>query len=112
MSGTIIGGRKAAKTNKKLYGKGFYKRIGRKGGQNGHTGGFAANPELARIAGRKGGHKSRRGGTYDPLFNANKKRILKLWYKNATYREIAEQIGLPYQITRRWVRKNVEGKDA
>jgi len=36
-------------------------QMGRVGGQNGHTGGFAANPELARIAGRKGGTISRRG---------------------------------------------------
>ena len=34
--------------------------IGRKGGQNGTTGGFAANIELARIAGAKGGRISRR----------------------------------------------------
>lgn len=31
------------------------------GGRNGHTGGFAANRELAKIAGRKGGLKSKRG---------------------------------------------------
>lgn len=36
--------------------------IGSKGGQNGHTGGFAANPELAKTAGAKGGRKSRRTG--------------------------------------------------
>ncbi|WP_374101091.1 KGG domain-containing protein [Antrihabitans sp. YC2-6] len=30
------------------------------GGAKGTTGGFAANPELARIAGAKGGKKSRR----------------------------------------------------
>ena len=39
----------------------FYAMIGRKGGQNGNTGGFAANPELARLAGAKGGRISRRG---------------------------------------------------
>lgn len=39
----------------------FYKRIGAIGGRNGTTGGFAANPELARIAGAKGGRISRRG---------------------------------------------------
>ena len=61
MSGTKIGGSKAAITNKKLHGADFYARIGRKGGKNGHTGGFAANPELAREAGRKGGKKSKRG---------------------------------------------------
>ena len=61
MSGTIAGGKKAAKTNKKRYGKDFYKIQGQKGGRNGHTGGFAANPQLARIAGAIGGAKSRRG---------------------------------------------------
>lgn len=35
-------------------------RIGAKGGKNGTTGGFYANRELARIAGRKGGTISRR----------------------------------------------------
>lgn len=61
MAGTKAGGMKAAATNKAKYGKEFYARIGKKGGQNGHTGGFAANPALARIAGAKGGRISRRG---------------------------------------------------
>ena len=55
MAGTKAGGMKAAATNKTKYGKDFYANIGRKGGQNGHTGGFAANPALAKIAGAKGG---------------------------------------------------------
>lgn len=62
MPGNKIGGRKAAKTNKLKYGENFYARIGAKGGRNGHTGGFASNPALARIAGAKGGKKSRRTG--------------------------------------------------
>lgn len=61
MAGTKLGGIKAGKTNKAKYGNDFYKRIGSIGGKNGHTGGFAANPELARIAGQKGGRISRRG---------------------------------------------------
>jgi len=61
MAGTRAGGLKAAATNIKKYGKDFYRENGRKGGQNGHTGGFAANPALARIAGAKGGRISRRG---------------------------------------------------
>lgn len=61
MSGTIEGGLKARETNKIKYGQDFYQRIGRKGGRNGHTGGFASNPELAKIAGAKGGRISRRG---------------------------------------------------
>ena len=66
MAGTPAGGQKAAQTNLKKQGKDFYKRIGKKGGQNGHSGGFAANPELASIAGRKGGKKSKRGAAKQP----------------------------------------------
>lgn len=61
MAGTKAGGQKAAATNRKKYGREFYAEIGAKGGRNGHTGGFAANPELAREAGRKGGLISKRG---------------------------------------------------
>lgn len=61
MAGTKAGGAKAAETNRKKYGTEFYRNIGRMGGKNGHTGGFAANPELAKIAGAKGGKMSKRG---------------------------------------------------
>lgn len=60
MAGTLEGGKKAAIKNL-ARDPDFYKNIGRIGGRNGNTGGFAANPELARIAGAKGGKKSRRG---------------------------------------------------
>lgn len=60
MPGTTNGGKKAAATNKKRYGKNFYVRIGAKGGRMSSSGGFAANPELAREAGRLGGLKSRK----------------------------------------------------
>jgi len=69
--GTKAGGMKAALTNKALHGEDFYARIGKKGGHNGHTGGFAANPELAKIAGAKGGRKSKRGP-------AKKKHVIKI----------------------------------
>lgn len=59
MAGTKEGGRKAALKNLQRD-PNFYAKIGAKGGQNGNTGGFAANPELARIAGAKGGRISRR----------------------------------------------------
>lgn len=67
MSGTVSGGKKASLTNRQLHGDDFYQRIGRKGGQNGHTGGFASNPELAKEAGRKGGKISKRGKQKTPL---------------------------------------------
>jgi general stress protein YciG len=60
MAGTKVGGMKAAATNKTRHGADFYAKIGAKGGKNGHTGGFAANRELARVAGAKGGRISRR----------------------------------------------------
>lgn len=60
MAGTKAGGQKAAATNKSKFGSDFYAKIGAKGGKLGKTGGFAANPELARIAGAKGGRISRR----------------------------------------------------
>jgi len=59
MAGTKAGGQKAAAKNLQRD-PNFYAKIGAKGGKNGHTGGFAANPELARVAGAKGGRISRR----------------------------------------------------
>ena len=67
MAGTKAGGQKAAKTNKEKYGNDFYAKIGGIGGRNGHTGGFASNPELARRAGQKG----------ERLVNAAKQRKTK-----------------------------------
>lgn len=65
MSGTVVGGRKAAQTNKERQGDDFYKRIGHLGGKKGRTGGFYHSMENGlnwhREAGRKGGLKSRRG---------------------------------------------------
>ncbi len=70
MSGTLIGGKKAAQTNKERYGKDWYAQIGRMGGRNGHTGGWASEtvgkdgltgPERATKWGAIGGKKSKRG---------------------------------------------------
>lgn len=54
MAGTVAGGKKAAAKNLQNN-PNFYRDIGRIGGRNGNTGGFAANPQLARIAGARGG---------------------------------------------------------
>ena len=63
MTGSVAGGKKTAKANKKRFGEDFYRNIGRKGGRapTNKPKGFAANRELARIAGAKGGRISRRG---------------------------------------------------
>lgn len=60
MAGTPEGGRQAARTNKQRYGEDFYRKLGAEGGAKSRGGGFAKDPELARIAGRKGGMASRR----------------------------------------------------
>ena len=83
MAGTKAGGVKAAATNKAKYGEDFYRELGRKGGRNGHTGGFAANPQLARIAGSIGGKISKRGKA-----KGNKSAEEKL--TKAARREVAE----------------------
>ena len=61
MSGSKLGGMRAAETNKKRYGKNFYVKIGAIGGKKSRGGGFAKDPELARRAGSIGGKKSKRG---------------------------------------------------
>lgn len=61
MAGNRIGGKKCAIVNKERHGEDFYKRIGKIGGKRGHTGGFAANPALAKVAGHKAGSVSKRG---------------------------------------------------
>ena len=73
MSGTKLGGEKAAMKNKEKYGEDFYKRIGAKGGAKSHpeTRPFFVDPEKAREAGKKGGLKSRRG----PAKNPRKKTV-------------------------------------
>ena len=63
MPGTKIGGLKTSLKNKKLYGEDYYKRLGHIGGKTPtcKLKGFACNPSLAVLAGRKGGRISKRG---------------------------------------------------
>lgn len=65
MAGNRQGGLKAAKTNKDLYGKDWYRQIGKMGGEADYNGkkGFAADRQRARIAGEKGGRTNRRRKT-------------------------------------------------
>lgn len=109
MSGTREGGLKAAKTNKKKYGKNFYKLNGAKGGQNGHTGGFASNPALARVAGAKGGRNSRRCA---PIVSTDEFKdkipVIEAMYKDGeSMAEISRKTKIPYGVIVQWVRKHL-----
>ena len=84
MSGTRAGGLKARDANLKKN-PNFYRDIGRIGGKNGQTGGFASDfvgndgltgPQRAKIAGRKGGLISKRGKNL---------RRLRMKHNNETY---------------------------
>lgn len=85
MAGTKQGGEAAARTNKEKYGEDFYKRIGSRGGKNGHTGGFwhtkyvLQDDEKIREAGAKGGYISRRRS--DKVVEAG---VKKSWLKKLT----------------------------
>ena len=63
MAGTVIGGQRAAESNKQKHGSDFYKMIGSKGGRKGKADGvikgFAVSGKAVE-AGRKGGTISRR----------------------------------------------------
>lgn len=63
MAGTVDGGKQAATTNKELYGQDWYQKIGALGGSvaRRETRHFYLHPEVARVAGHKGGTISRRG---------------------------------------------------
>lgn len=62
MSGSKLGGKRAATTNKARHGEDFYVRLGQLGGKVKTTGGFAnMDPEKLSAAGKKGGMTSRRG---------------------------------------------------
>lgn len=70
MSGTRAGGLKTKAKVIARFGKDYYRQMGRIGGRNGTTGGFACldtgadgltGPERARVAGARGGKISRRG---------------------------------------------------
>lgn len=101
MAGTVEGGRKAHKTKLQKYGKDFYMNIGRKGGKNGHTGGFASDKigrdgltgyERASVAGKKGGKISKRGPA--KRFSADKIAKIKEELAEAEEEELKNRIRL------------------
>lgn len=93
MSGTQAGNVKVALTNKKRYGKDYYKRIGSLGGSTLQTRdrGFARDRDLASTAGKLGGFMSRRkrkDGSWTP---PNPKALAKRKAQfNKTYKHLLE----------------------
>ena len=112
MSGAKAGGKKTAETNKRLHGPDFYARIGAKGGRNGHTGGFAADHERARIAGSKGGKKSRRTGVKNG--EGKYKQLKKTTQSNkksiTTHLEPKERVFREYAVIEQPKRKGLFGR--
>lgn len=107
MAGTKSGGLKAAATNKERHGDDFYARIGARGGRNGHTGGFSANPELAKKAGAKGGRKSRRGHEVIQRLERDKELIVAEYCRGASIAAIARE----YDVSVTPIKKLLERED-
>lgn len=107
MSGTKLGGLKARETNLKLHGPDFYKNIGAIGGRNGHTGGFAANHTLAKLAGAKGGRSGKRGMA--PKTIERIEEVKELRGKGLLIKEIAKIVGLSSTTVGKYLRKAKNG---
>lgn len=92
MAGTKLGGLRCAETNKKRYGEDYYKRIGTKGGSvkspRKLKAGFGSDPELARLAGAKGGRISKRGASQLYIVSKEGKEV-----KRGKLSEVASYIG-------------------
>lgn len=114
MAGTKAGGLKAAATNKTKHGETFYQRIGRLGGSTnyGKKRGFAANPELARRAGIKGGRIGKRGKgsvlktTIEPIAD----KITEEYMSGDSLKAIAKRHNLSYYALRTWTKDNIQVK--
>lgn len=107
----LTGGLKAAATTKAKYGPNFYVKIGRLGGTNGHSGGFASNRELARTAGAKGGRMSKRGAkaVAPTKIEPRKEEIEEMYYGGESIPQIAAKIGVSAGTLRKWAHNNLDG---
>lgn len=107
-----LASKKWRETMLKKYGgkQGLYKamsKIGAQGGRNGHTGGFAYNPELARIAGAKGGSISKRNDAIS-WYENNKDKIDALTKEGCDNKTIANALGVKLSKIY-YVKKNYGG---
>lgn len=83
--------------------------IGAKGGKACFTSkGFAANRELARMAGAVGGFKSRRGKSYLKELDSKREEMEQALSEGQSIADIARLVGKPYGAVRHYIRKNFE----
>lgn len=103
------------KTMEKKYGNITEKmrETGRIGGKNGrgpdYKGGFAGNRELARIAGAKGGHISRREGKYTRIMDENKESIKIVLQSKKSIKDFAEELDVPYKSLSWYIKSRFGG---
>lgn len=113
MSGTVIGGKRAAETNKAKYGSDFYANIGRKGGSNGTGGGFAYGDNGKKF-GKRGGLLSRRPRIVkpdEPLEKEEMEELMKLSNKAIKILVINGAIGKRDEARAHKVAWEYAGKD-
>ena len=88
-------------------------RIGARGGRNGHTGGFAANPALAKLAGKKGGRMSKRGAkneTWGKLQSMHSE-LVKWVEEGKPCIQIAKATGIPVSAVYKYIREEIRRSD-
>ena len=107
MSGTREGGIKTRDKNYARHGQDYYQRIGRLGGKNGHTGGFASSVELAKSAGAKGGRLSKRGkgAAWKRIDTEYAEEIKTMRMLGASYRKIAQELNVSYGTMYNWAKE-------
>ena len=73
------------------------------------AGGFASNPELARLAGAKGGRKSRRGRAHktQELLAKNRDKIREMLTQKQPVSKIAKETGVPVSTLYQRIRKGI-----
>lgn len=90
------------------------RQVGRIGGLNGkgpdYKGGFAADNEIAKIAGAKGGSISRRKSKYHQVFEENRSAIEAVLRSTATVKDLAKSLGVPYSSLLNYIKKYVYDK--
>ena len=88
--------------------------IGKIGGKNGfgpgYTGGFAANPERARIVGAKGGSISKRKSKYINIFEYNHDEIIGAVNGARTLTGLARELRVPYSALLHYANTHIKNR--